>query len=173
MLLGAVTMMAVLAAAPAQPAKKKPVFERLEANADLQRALKPNRKPLLVHLWAQWCVPCVKELPEQVALAQRAAVHGADVLFLDADGFENEERATEALTRAKGLKVARQAQVNTKLEAEEWGVFLDPSWKADLPSTFLYAADGTLLKAIHGTMVLEEEKLLLGLIDAQRKAKAK
>src|SRR4051812_36081564 len=112
MLIGAVTMVAVLAAAPAQSAEK-PFFERLEANADLQRALKPDGKPLLVHIWAQWCVPCVNELPVQAALAQKAKVHGADVLFLDADGFENEERAVEALTRAKALKVARHAMVNT------------------------------------------------------------
>ncbi|MGH7319376.1 MAG: TlpA family protein disulfide reductase, partial [Candidatus Rokuibacteriota bacterium] len=72
-------------------------------------SLSPGREVTLINFWATWCVPCLKEIPELVALHDHgrtpevrvvgisiasgsrqdvqafAAKHGMDYLLLDAD----------------------------------------------------------------------------------------
>ncbi|MEO6433945.1 MAG: TlpA disulfide reductase family protein [Sphingomicrobium sp.] len=42
-------------------------------------------KPLLVNLWASWCVPCVKELPTLDALARTADATGLKIIAVSQD----------------------------------------------------------------------------------------
>lgn len=42
----------------------------------------PRKKPMLLHLWASWCGPCVAELPSLLALGRRGAF---DVVAVSVD----------------------------------------------------------------------------------------
>ncbi len=42
----------------------------------------PRNKPMLLHLWASWCGPCVKELPELLAFGRKGLV---DVVAVSVD----------------------------------------------------------------------------------------
>lgn len=33
--------------------------------------LKTSRKPIVLNLWATWCPPCIKEMPDLIALAEQ------------------------------------------------------------------------------------------------------
>ena len=50
----------------------------------LQKQLKPGRS-LLVNIWATWCLPCAKEMPELEKLRSRLATRGMDLIGLNVD----------------------------------------------------------------------------------------
>jgi thiol-disulfide isomerase/thioredoxin len=66
------------AAAPAkgldrsQSGKPLPDIEIRDAEDEPASLAEASGKPLLVNIWATWCVPCVKELPTLDALSRRA-----------------------------------------------------------------------------------------------------
>ena len=42
-------------------------------------------KPVLINFWATWCGPCVKEIPDLVALNEEYAAKGALIIGISAD----------------------------------------------------------------------------------------
>ncbi len=56
-------------------------------------------RPLLLHFWATWCAPCVRELPALDAWAARQGALGWQVLGIAADSAE----AVQGFAPARGL----------------------------------------------------------------------
>ncbi len=60
-------------------------------------AVNPARlggSPVLVNLWASWCVPCQQEMP---ALQRAYALHGRQVRFLGVDTEDEHDSASDFL----------------------------------------------------------------------------
>jgi thiol-disulfide isomerase/thioredoxin len=99
--------------------------------------------PLVVNLWASWCIPCEGEAPDLEAAAAR---YGDRVQFLGVDVMDNRGDA--------------QSFVHT----HDWpypSVF-DPSGAimthlgiTGPPATFFYAADGSLVRRVPGQIDAE------------------
>lgn len=53
-------------------------------STSLRGLLKPGRR-LLVNLWATWCIPCRREMPELEALRPRLGARGIDLVGLSVD----------------------------------------------------------------------------------------
>jgi thiol-disulfide isomerase/thioredoxin len=51
---------------------------------NLESIRQPNRR-LLINLWATWCLPCRKEMPELNLLKTGLAAHGIDLIGLNVD----------------------------------------------------------------------------------------
>ena len=109
----------------------------------------PTEQPMVVNLWATWCVPCRKEMP----------------------GFEkvaNEHRST---ARFVGVNLGDTETAATKFVAETGVTFdqyLDPDMTAqaalsivNMPSTVLLRADGTIAKTHSGALDATELRRLL------------
>ena len=88
-------------------------------------------KPLLVNLWASWCVPCVKELPTLDALAARKGA--PEVLALSQD--TGPLGSVSAFLEEHGIK-----RLDTYQDAET--AFSDKSGAAVLPTSILYDREG-------------------------------
>lgn len=68
-------------------------------------AVNPRRtgeKPRLLLFWATWCAPCVRELPELIALRER---YGEDVLFIkiSRDSSYSAQKVAQSVAAIKGL----------------------------------------------------------------------
>ncbi len=63
------------------PGTKLPPFAVLQRSQPLPLG-GARKKPMLLHLWASWCGPCVKELPELLAFGRKGLV---DVVAVSVD----------------------------------------------------------------------------------------
>jgi thiol-disulfide isomerase/thioredoxin len=89
-------------------------------------------KPLLVNMWATWCVPCVKELPTLDTLAARdAATLQVVVVSEDLEG----RKAVDGFLQRRPLKTLK-----TWLDPQN--ALMIPTKTVSLPTTILYDADG-------------------------------
>ncbi|APX65048.1 TlpA disulfide reductase family protein [Sphingomonas sp. gentR] len=107
-------------------------------------------RPVLVNLWATWCGPCVAEMPTLAATAQRLKGKVAVIAV-----------AQDDMAKVKPFLAGR------KLDALP--IYLDPKltlsvhYKANLPTTILYGADGKEIWRVTGGFDwagAEAEKLL-------------
>lgn len=96
-------------------------------------------RPLLVHIWAMSCAPCLGELPKWGEFAR--SHHGVDLVLVRFDQAPSD--ATEKRLAQGGLS-----------GVESWGVVsepdeylrasLDSKWWGDVPRTLLIAPDGAV-----------------------------
>lgn len=109
----------------------------------------PTEQPMVVNLWATWCVPCRKEMP-------------------DFEKVANEHRST---VRFVGVNLGDTETAAAKFVAETGVTFdqyLDPDMTAqaalsivNMPSTVLLRADGTIAKTHSGALDATELRRLL------------
>jgi len=92
-----------------------------------------------VNYWATWCGPCIKEIPE---LNHLAAAHAERVVVLGVNYDEPE--GDEALAQAREMKS------EFPVYAEDPAAVLGIEQPAVLPTTFVFAPDGSLHATLAG-----------------------
>ena len=95
-------------------------------------------RPLLVNVWASWCGPCIKEMPELDRFAGDQGDDGVQVLGL---ALDDRQAVLEFLQRIP-VRYAQAIDVPGPADA---GVQLGNP-KGVLPYSILVSADGRLLK---------------------------
>ena len=139
--------------------------------AELGAALTPRTRPLLVHVWASWCVPCRAEWPRLADALRRA--RGVDVLTLAVDSDETRPAAVRLFATLGD--VPGRALAAPGADAYPAVRRLDPEWDGALPSTYLLGPDGHLLLAQRGATrlrALEEAIAALAKRTASRRSTA-
>ena len=93
-------------------------------------------RPVLLNVWATWCVPCLTEVPVVERLYQRYSPKGLAVIGVDVDNAGNVQTVRHYMT----------------LHNMTYRVWLDPKKQVlqdfiaiGVPATFLIGRDGTLL----------------------------
>jgi thiol-disulfide isomerase/thioredoxin len=104
-------------------------------------------KILLVDFWATWCVPCRKETPEIVKMADRLAARGLDVVAISWDEPDQESAAIRFL---KDNKVSGTPYIKRAPDDDKFAAAVDPKWSGALPALFLYDRTGKKLKTFIG-----------------------
>ena len=95
-------------------------------------------RAMLVNIWASWCAPCIKEMPELQRFAAQQAANGVQVVGIALDDTE----AVDAFLRR--VPVSYPILLDTPGLADA-GVRLGNP-KGVLPYSVLVSADGRLLK---------------------------
>lgn len=148
-LLAAVACLLVAAAcsspAPPQPSASPDPLLR-PANVEEYRRVVASFKgrPLVVNLWASWCIPCKDEMPRLVAAARR---YEDRVGFLGVDVMDDTEDAL-AFIRRFGVPFPSLADRMGAIKAEAKAV--------GLPTTLFYAPDGSLAFVHNGEIQQDE-----------------
>jgi thiol-disulfide isomerase/thioredoxin len=123
--------------APAGPdltdkGKAIPTVEIRNAEGQPAKLSDLKGKPLLVNLWATWCVPCIKELPTLDALAAREA--GKLQVVIVNEDLEGARVVTPFLQKRPLKTLKPWMDTNNAL--------MIPLKAASLPTTILYDANG-------------------------------
>jgi len=97
-------------------------------------------KPVLVNLWATWCVPCVREMPALDTLAARTG--GRLTVLTINEGLEKRARIDD-FWKAKGFKAL-------KLYVDKNNGLMLALKESGLPISVIYDKDGKEVARIQG-----------------------
>ena len=111
--------------------KSMPDAELIDADHDPGALSELKGEPILVNLWASWCVPCVKELPTLQALGKRK---GAPTVIAISQDMAPRS-SVDAFVKQHGLDDLEVWQDPKMALSGALGVQV-------LPTTILYGADG-------------------------------
>jgi thiol-disulfide isomerase/thioredoxin len=120
---------------------------------------------LLVHFWASWCLPCLKELPLMDRFAKEMRSHGLEVLSLSLDNPASMAPRVGALLRRSAPNltpnIARFDDADALIAA------VDPHWEGAIPAVFAFDHHGRLRGNLIGEASRAElDGLVAGLLKA-------
>ncbi len=156
----AVTGVASCADLPQQPPTAAPPADRLPAltlpcltpGPDIDLAALRGR-PVLINLWASWCVPCREEMPLLQAAHER---YGEQVQFLGVDTLDSADLAADFLVET-GVTYPQLVDLD--------GDLLDHLRIPGLPVTVVLDADGRVATKHIGELNQESiDNLLTGVL---------
>lgn len=104
-------------------------------------------KPLVVNVWATWCMPCVAETPELAKFYRASEKLGVGFLSLSADMSSEVDGTVRPFVKDK--KVPFPVYVLDSIPPDRLAAMLraeDSKWDGPLPATFLFDKDGNLQK---------------------------
>ena len=125
---------------------------RGEAPATDGEALRPAGQWLLVNYWAEWCKPCLEEIPELGAFAGKHA-GTARVVLVNFDGVSGEALAQQAA--ALGIE---PALLLDRDPAQELGLARPQA----LPSTFVIDPSGAQGPVLLGPQTVASLEAAIG-----------
>ena len=109
----------------------------------LSRHLDEDGRPLILNLWASWCLPCREEMP---ALSTYASEH-PEVAVL---GVSVEDAVTDSEAFAGGLDISYPLGLGDDDFRASYPSF-------GLPATYYLDSDGSVVEMING--IVDEEAL--------------
>jgi len=115
-----------------QAGKALPTVEIKDASGAAATLSSLKGKPVLVNMWATWCVPCIKELPTLDALAAR---EGAKLQVVLVNEDLEGPRVVTPFLQKRPLKTL-------KPWLDTANALMIPLKVASLPTTILYDANG-------------------------------
>ena len=136
-----------------------PATEPIDAEG-LRRLLGTQRgKVVVLNLWATWCVPCLREIPDLVALEQELGPRGVVLLGLGMD--EPSALAAQVEPFRRKHFPAFRTWLRSTPDMDTLVSVVDPAWNEILPTTYLIGRDGKVAKKIQGKRTLEQFRELI------------
>lgn len=121
-----------------EPVTLKPLDEATLAKL----AKNDTENLLLINVWAAWCAPCVKELPEFVALHRMYRHRQLQLVTISMD--EPDQRAATLDVLKKKFVSAENYHLAIE-NRDRFADLLDKQWEGPLPYTLLIAPGGKVL----------------------------
>ena len=124
----------------------------------------------LFNIWATWCVPCVEEFPELVAISRQFDMRGFDFITISLDDPKQEPLALAFLKRHgvgptdRALKRIHEDNRNTNhylysgTNQDALATVLDTKWPGPIPHTVLVAPGGDIVWRHNGVIDGQEAR---------------
>jgi peroxiredoxin len=108
----------------------------------VQKLVKDNEKTLVINVWATWCAPCTRELPEFVTMNRMYRKRNFQLITISLDEKENRAKALEQL---KELHVAATNYIFAGDNRDRMMEALDAKWEGPVPHTIVIAPGGKIV----------------------------
>ncbi|MDZ4794012.1 MAG: TlpA disulfide reductase family protein [Bacteroidota bacterium] len=102
---------------------------------ELEKIIAESKTPLIINMWATWCIPCIEELPYfQKEVRERNA--GGDSVQLLLVSLDFKESFPAAITRFMDKrKVTAPVVWLDETNADYFCPKIDPKWSGAIPAT--------------------------------------
>lgn len=139
----------------AKPARAADGDVPLVTAAELRTRLAALRgQVVILNLWATWCVPCLREIPDLLEVEAQLQARGVRLVGLAMD--EPEQRTTlVAPFRAQHFP-RFQTLLRNEPDMDSLVSVIDPAWNEILPTTYLIGRDGRVFRKIQGRRSVAE-----------------
>ncbi|MDQ1610348.1 MAG: hypothetical protein QOG00_279 [Pyrinomonadaceae bacterium] len=100
-------------------------------------------KVVVLNLWATWCGPCRREIPDFIKIQEEYEGRGLEVLGVTS---EDERNTAESVNQ-----FVKEFEINYKVvwvDAKGWEAFLAPRYS--IPQTYVLGPDGNVLQKFVG-----------------------
>ena len=111
-------------------------------------------KVVLVNLWATWCAPCLKELPELAKLQEQYRDKGLQVIAVTLDEPDILETRVKRLWRERAPTLP--AYLQTEASSDKFVSVIDPAWAEIMPTNYVLDRAGKLKATLTGGKTLAE-----------------
>jgi cytochrome c biogenesis protein CcmG/thiol:disulfide interchange protein DsbE len=122
---------------------------------EFQQLLADSESPMVVNLWASWCIPCRSEAP---LLAEAHGQLGDEVRFI---GVATEDTQVDAEAFVTEFAMTFENYFDRTGEVKAWVGSLG------LPTTFFVAPGGEIVSTVFG--VIDERRLALEIDELLRR----
>jgi thiol-disulfide isomerase/thioredoxin len=150
------------AAAPQAQAQRAPARvgpAQLATAAQLRKALAKYRGQVIVlNFWATWCTPCLREIPDFLALEQELAPRGLKLLGVSMN--EPAELAGVVEPFRRQYFPAFATYLRNEPDMDSIASVVDAAWNEILPTTWVLGRDGRVVAKIQGRKTREEFRAL-------------
>jgi len=122
-----------------------------------------NGKPLLINVWATWCVPCREEFPDLVEISKK---YKTKIDFVGISVDFPEEIDSKVIPFLEKHNAGFTNFIVDVKDPEDFINLLNADWSGAIPATFLYDKNGKQLKYHLGKTDLEGfEKMISSVIN--------
>lgn len=109
---------------------------------------------VLVNLWATWCRPCVREIPELVKLQQKHQEQKFTVIAVSFDDIEDLNPKVRDFARQNMPDFIHYLQKDD--DPEQFVRVMDAEWEGVVPTNFLLDREGKLRAKLIGGKTYED-----------------
>lgn len=114
---------------------------------------------LIVNVWATWCVPCLREVPDLLTLQTEYADRGVRLLGIAVDEPTPQAADVEQFRKRYFPNFLTYARSGPDLD--ELTRVIDPAWNEVVPTTYIIDRSGQIKRRIQGRKSLEQFRTVL------------
>ena len=139
--------LAVLPAGLASDQHDPGILGPMDRDTLREELLESEGRLVLVNLWATWCTPCLREIPDLLALEAELPASDFRLLAISMDDAYSQGWVTEF--KAKHFP-SLVSFINAELDMDTLVSVIDPVWNETLPTSYIFNREGEVVKKVQG-----------------------
>jgi thiol-disulfide isomerase/thioredoxin len=120
---------------------------------------KERGKVVVLNLWATWCVPCLREVPDLITVTTEVQSAGVTLIGIAVDDPSPGAAQVESFRKKYFPSFRTFARQGS--EMDELASVVDPTWNEVVPTTYIIDRQGKVAKRIQGKKSAAEFRAMI------------